>query len=155
MTTSCIRLLLALLVASVAAPALAESEAPDAHAKGTTQTITLDGHDIRPSATTMAHADVVSFVNYSTHPVQVTFIEPSDLEKKIRCGLVHGEKAAPAAPWALFTWKDGKLVGNVPPGQFASVCSLEPGRYAFTAEIIGQRAREGSVLANKGTIEVK
>jgi hypothetical protein len=124
---------------------------------GTTQTITLDGNDIRPSATTMTHADVVSFVNYSTHPVQVTFIEPSDLEKKIRCGLVARQgEGAPTSPWALFTWKDGKLVGNVPPGRFASVCSLEPGSYAFTAEILGQgRVRSGSVLAKKGTIEVK
>ena len=121
---------------------------------GTTQTITLDGNDIRPTATTMAHSDIVSFVNYSMCPVQITFIEPSDLEKKIRCGLMHGkEKGAPAPPWAPFTWKDGKLVGNVPPGQFASVCSFEPGNYAFTAEILGQgRVRSGSVLAKKGTI---
>src|SRR5262249_52631573 len=103
--------------------------------------------------------DILAFVNYSTHPVEVTFTEPSDLEKKIRCGLVHGtEKNAPSAPWALFTWKDGKLVGTLPPGKFASVCSLEPGSYAYTATIIGlgQRARDpGSVLPAKGQIEVK
>ena len=153
MTRSPFRLTLALLVALGAAPALAEHEAADAHAKGTTQTIILDGTDVRPSTTTMSHTDVISFLNYSTHPVQVTFTEPADLEKKIRCGLVHGkEKGAPAAPWALFTWQDGKLVGNVPPGRFASVCSLEPGTYTFVATIVGHGSRSE---VPKGQIVVK
>jgi plastocyanin len=157
MTTASVRLAFAFVLTMGIGLALAEHEDSDAHAKATTRTITLDGNDIRPSTLTMDHGDVVSFVNYSTNPVQVTFTEPSDLEKKIRCGLVHGqEKGAPAAPWALFTFKDGKLVGNVPPGQFASVCSLEPGRYSFTTEIIGLRQRDpGSVLPTKGQIEVK
>ena len=160
MTTSPIRLFLALLLALASRPALAEHEGPDAHSHGATQTITLDGNDIRPSNTTINHGDIISFVNYSTHPVQVTFTEPADLEQKIRCGLVHGAKTkdAPSAPWALFTWTDGKLVGNVPPGRFASVCSLEPGTYSFTAQIVGQSTRaadHASILASKGQIEVK
>ncbi len=159
MTTAPIRLSLAILVALAAAPAFAEHEAPEAHAKGTTQTVILDGTDIRPSTTQMSHADVISFVNYSTHPVQVTFTEPGDLEKKIRCGLVRGsQKTPPSAPWALFTWRNGKLTGNVPPGQFASVCSLEPGSYTFTATRIGHRTgtpAPGSVLTSKGQLIVK
>src|SRR5262245_28700971 len=142
MTTSCVRLALALLVAVGVGSAVAEHEERDAHAKGTTRTVTLDGAEIRPSTTTMDHGDVLSFVNYSTHPIRVTFTEPGDLEKKIRCGLVQGrEKGAPSAPWAVFTWQGKSLVGNVPPGQFASVCSLDPGTYAFTTEIVGQRQR--------------
>src|SRR5258706_12648 len=161
MTTAPIRLLLALALALAATPVLAEHEGPDAHAHGATKTIPLDGHDVRPATTEMGHGDVISFVNYSTHPVQVTFIEPQDLEKRIRCGLVRDAKdnGTPAAPWALFTWTDGKLVGNVPPGQFASVCSLEPGSYAFTAEIIGQRGagggERGGIVPTKGQIQGK
>ena len=159
MTTSSIRLTLAVLLAMGSLPARAEHESPDAHAKATTQTVTLDGNDIRPSSFTMDHSDVISFVNYSTHPVEVTFTEPSDLEKRIRCGLVHGtEKSAPSAPWALFSWQRGTLVGNVPPGRFASVCSLEPGTYAFTATIIGRNSPgspTGSVLPAKGQLIVK
>jgi hypothetical protein len=157
MTTS-IRLWSALCLALVAAPAVAEDEAPAAHARGTSKTITLDGDDIRPSRTTLDHGEVVSFVNYSTQPVQVTFTEPGDLERKIRCGLVGAakEKRA-AAPWALFAWQDGKLLANVPPGQFASICSFDPGTYTFTAASVGQRTRQsgaGSVLPAKGQIEV-
>jgi hypothetical protein len=157
MTTSSVRFALALLVAVGIGSAVAENEELDAHAKANTRTVTLDGTDVRPSTTTMDHGDVVSFLNYSTHPVRVTFTEPSELEKKIRCGLVHGqEKGAPPAPWAIFTWQGGKLVGNVPPGQFASVCSLDPGTYTFTTEIVGQRARDaGGELPAKGRIEVK
>jgi hypothetical protein len=151
MTTSPIRLLLAASLALAVVPAYAEHEGPDAHAHGATQTVVIDGKDIRPSTTTMSHVDVVSFLNYSTHPVRVTFSEPG-VEKRIRCGLVHG-KGKPSAPWALFTWQDGKLVGNVPPGQFASVCSFDPGSYAFTAEVIGHQTR-GAEMA-KGQLEVK
>jgi plastocyanin len=156
MTTASVRLALALFVTVGVGSAVAEHEARDAHAKATTRTVTLDGTDIRPSTTTMDHGDVVSFVNYSTRPIRVTFTEPSDLEKKIRCGLVYGKKkAAPSAPWAIFAWQGGKLVGNVPPGQFASVCSLDPGTYAFTAELAGQRTRDPGALPSKGQIEVK
>ena len=156
------RLPLALALSLAAAPlVLAEHEAPEAHAHGATRTITLDGQDVRPATTEMQHGDVISFVNYSTHPLRVTFTEPKDLEKRIRCGLVHDvkDKGAPSAPWALFTWDGGRLVGTVPPGQFASVCSLEPGAYSFTAEEIGagtaQAGLRSGILPAKGNIEVK
>ena len=157
MTTSSIRIALALLVAVGVGSAVAENEDLDAHAKANTRTVTLDGTDVRPSTTTMNHSDVVSFLNYSTHPIRVTFTEPSDLEKKIRCGLVHGqEKGSRATPWAIFTWQGGKLVGNVPPGQFASVCSLDPGTYTFITESVGPRTRDvAGVLPTKGRIEVE
>jgi len=157
MTTG-IRLPIALALTLAAAPlALAEHEGPEAHAHGATKTITLDGQDIRPSSTEMQNGEVLSFVNYSTHPLRVTFTEPKDLEKHIRCGLVHDVKTPPSAPWALFTWENGKLVGDVPPGQFASVCSLEPGSYSFTTESTGAGRADGrpGTLPVKGTIEVK
>jgi hypothetical protein len=158
MTIRTVRTSLVLVLVLSVTPALAEHEGPGAHAEHATVTVTLDGNDVRPSATRMGHDDVISFVNYSTQPVQVTFTEPADLEKKIRCGLVHGKETKASAPWAVFTWKDGKLTGDVPPGKFASVCSLEPGAYAFTAVKIGRDPRGpagGSVVPTKGTIDVQ
>ena len=156
MTTRCIPFSLAVLLMLASGSVLAEHESPDAHGHHKTQTITLDTQDVRPASTTMDRGDVLSFVNYSTSPMRVTFTEPKDLEAKIRCGLVRDAKAkgTPAAPWALFVWTDGKLVANVPPGQFASVCALEPGQYAFTSETVGQQPQSG-VLPAKGQIEVK
>jgi plastocyanin len=157
MTTRTARIVFALLIAA-GMPARAEHEGPGEHAKHATHTITLDGIDVRPSAVTMDHGDVVGFENYSTHPVQVTFTDPADLQSKIRCGLVHGTAGAPPEPWSVFTWKNGKLTGNIPPGRFASVCSLEPGTYSYTATIISSGARGGGTpgtLEPKGQIVVK
>jgi len=156
MTTRYTHFSLAVLLTLTSGPVFAEHEGPDAHAHHKTQTITLDTRDVRPASTTMEHGDVLSFVNYSTNPMRVTFTEPKDLEAKIRCGLVRDAKAkgTPAAPWALFVWNDGKLVANVPPGQFASVCALAPGQYAVTSETVGQQPQSG-VLPAKGQIEVK
>ncbi|HXJ36817.1 MAG TPA: hypothetical protein VMS22_22500 [Candidatus Eisenbacteria bacterium] len=158
MTIRATRLSLALLLALGAIPAFAEHEGD--HAQHGTQTVTLDGNDVRPSTTNLAHGDVVSFVNYSVHPIKVVFTDPADLKEKIHCGLVKGAggAAADSPPWALFTWENDKLVGTLPPGRFASVCSLEPGAYAFTAMIVGgdhKGAGPGSILPAKGQIVVK
>ena len=106
----------------------------------------------------MDHSDVLMFVNYSTHPVRVTFTEPADLKNRIRCSAVRGaEKDALSAPWALFSWENDKLTATVPPGQFASVCSLEHGSYAFTVAPVdasAQGAASHGLLPAKGEIMV-
>ena len=158
MTTSIRRLVLALSAVLAAGPALAEHESADAHGKGAMHTIVLEQRDVRPSTTKMNHGDVLSFMNLSIAPIQVTFTEPKDLAKHIRCGLVRGKgDDAAAAPWALFSWQGEKLVATVPPGQFASVCSLEPGKYTFTTEPIGgaDASAHGSLLPAKAQIEVQ
>jgi len=158
MTTTISRLVLTLSAVLAVGPAFAEHEAPDAHEKGAMRTIVLEVRDVRPSTTKMSHGDVLSFMNLSIAPIQVTFTEPKDIAKHIRCGLVR-EKAddAPAAPWALFSLQGDKLVATVPPGHFASVCSLEPGRYTFTTEPIvsGDASTRGSLLPAKAEIEVQ
>jgi len=150
--------LFALLLLLDRIPVLAAEEGLEAHAKHNIQTITLDGNDVRPAQASLDHGDVLAFANYSARPVRVIFTEPADLKDKVRCGLVRGnEKHAPAAPWALFTWENEKLSATVPPGQFASVCSLEPGSYTFTATSIetGAQGGSGTKLPGKGQIVVK
>ena len=149
----------ALLLVLDRTPALAAEEGLGAHSKHNIQTITLDGDDVRPSQASLDHGDVLAFANYSARPVRVIFTEPADLKDKVRCGLLPGkEKHAPSAPWALFTWENDKLSATVPPGQFASVCSLEPGSYTFTATSIETAAAQGGPgarLPGKGQIVVK
>jgi hypothetical protein len=148
----------ALLLVLDTTPMLAAEEGLEAHSKHNIQTITLDGNDVRPSQASLSHGDVLAFANYSAHPVRVIFTEPADLKDKIRCSLVRGtEKHAPEAPWALFSWENEKLSATVPPGQFASVCSLEPGSYTFTATSIETAAQggPGTKLPGKGQIVVK
>jgi len=157
MTTRTLRLVLGFVLALGASPTLAEHEDASGHAKHPSQTIVLDGNDVRPSTTRMNQSDVIAFQNYSTIPVQVTFTEPADLEKMIRCGLVteKAETPPPSAPWALFEWRGGKLTATIPPGRFASVCSLEPGTYSFTATPVAHDPRPSGVLPAKGQVVVK
>ena len=141
-------------------PVLAEHEGPEAHAKGTTKTVVLDGNDVRPADLEMAHGDVIAFVNYSTQPIQLTFIEPKDLSSKIRCGLVRERQGEGRTrrPVGALPVAGRQALANVPPGQFASVCAFAPGHYAFTAETVGHKVSAtagGTVLAAKGQIEVR
>ena len=158
MITRSIRLLLTLLLASWPVPVFAD-ESPGAHAHGATKTVVLEDDDVRPASLEMRQGDVISFINYATSPIHVEFTEPKGIADKIRCGLVRDAKAkgSPAAPWALFTWgPDGKLAADVPPGQFASMCSFAPGHYAYTTEQIGHSGGDDSgVLPAKGQIDVK
>ena len=157
-SSSPLRLTLALLLALMSAPALAEHEGPGSHAHGPKKTIVLDNDDIRPSSLQMDHADIVTFENQSTQPMRVVFTDPKDLIDKVRCSAIRNAKdsGTPSAPWALFVWNDGKLSADVPPGQFASVCSLAAGHYAFTATGIGNDpGTQSGVLPSKGQIHVK
>jgi len=158
MTIRTLWLSLGLALALGGSTGLAAEEDPSSHAKHVTHTIVFDGTDIRPSTTQMSQDDVLAFENYSTQPVELTFTEPADLRKKIRCGLVHEKDAPESAPWALFTWQGDKLVASLPPGRFASICALAPGSYAYTASVAGQSPRSGaggSLLPNKGQVVVK
>src|SRR5262249_32956295 len=147
-----------LLLALGSRAVLAEMEGPADHAKHTSRTVALDGNDVRPSQTRMEHNDVLTFVNYSTHPVRITFTEPADLQHRIRCSAIRGaENAAGGAPWAGLWWRNAKGTATVPPGEFASVCSLEHGTYDFTVAPVDAAAQGTSshgLLPAKGQIMV-
>ena len=157
-SSSMLRSMLALLLALASAPALAEHEDGKAHDHGPKKTVVLDNDDIRPSSLEMANGDVLAFENVSTQPMRVVFTDPKDLIDKVRCSAIRNakDKGTPSAPWALFMWTDGKLSADVPPGKFASVCSLTAGHYAFTATGIGNDpGSQSGVLPSKGSIDVK
>ena len=139
-----------------AAPARGEDVG--AHARQTPHAVILGDLDVPPSTTTMGAGDTLVFENYSVHPVRITFTEPADLKERIRCGLVKQKEAEKArAPWQLFAWSDDKLVGTIPPGRFASVCSFREGTYTFVTARLGVEARPagGGGLPPKGEVIVK
>jgi hypothetical protein len=157
LVTTALALALALVLA--AAPALASHEDAAAHGKHPMKVIVLDNGIVRPSPLTLENDEVLEFENHSLHPMVVTFTEPEDLQDKIRCGLVRAtEKEKSQVPWQLFSWQGKKLVASIPPGRFASVCSLAPGNYTFLVSpqnVAVRSAGAGGALPEKGAIVVK
>lgn len=142
--TACI--LLALATAAVAA------EGP--HASHPQRTIIVDNERVQPSALTMKADEVLVFENHSLHPIRITFTDPAKSAEMVRCGLLT-EAADKRPPWGLFDASDGKLTGVVPPGRFASLCALQPGSYAFTAERQGAQGHADEELPTKGQVKVE
>jgi hypothetical protein len=147
--TACLTLVVA------AAPARADEDAA-AHSKHKSQTITVGADEIIPSDTTMAATDVLVFQNQSFNLMRIAFIPPPDLKANIRCGWAT-QDAAQRPPWGLFQFEGDRLVGLLPPGRFASVCSFAPGKYAFLVrkEIVEGGSPTPGTLDTKGTLTVK
>jgi len=145
------------LVLSPAVVAAVE-EPLTAHTQRPPKTVIIDNDRLLPSSLEMDAKDSVVFENFGTRPVSITFTEPTDLRDRIRCRLIHGDpQEHNGAPWQLFTWRDGKLVATVPEGRFASLCSLQPGRYTFLVSRLGSDVSPGggSKPPEKGDITVK
>jgi hypothetical protein len=117
-----------------------------------------DNERISPSALTMNQDERLEFENESGEFMSLVFVEPRDQADKIRCYPIDHTIARPdQAPWLLFDWGPGRrLTANIPPGKFASACSLAPGQYAFVTRRVSRdpRGAEDS-LGTKGTITVK
>jgi len=128
-----------------------------AHTQHAPKTILIDNDHLEPSSVDMSAQDAMLFENHSTRPIAVTFTEPADLRDRIRCGLILGSaKERTRAPWQLFAWQDGKLAATIPPGRFASLCSLQAGNYSFLIARLGPGVNPaGGKLHDKGQITVK
>jgi hypothetical protein len=144
------------LLALAAAPAAADEEV-GGHARHAQKLVILDAERIMPSNLKMDEGDVLVFQNQSSEPMNVTFVDPKDVADKIRCELVRkSDEEQPRAPWLLFQKQGGQVVATIPPGRFASVCSLAPGSYAFTARRSRVKTSDaGGVLQEKGQITVQ
>lgn len=148
-------LALGLLVASGIARG---TEDVHSHANAPHKTIVLDNDRISPEALTMGEDDVLQFENYAPDPMTVLFVEPKEQPGKIHCHLIDAKhEGASKAPWLLFDWNPKQqLTATIPPGRFASLCSLAPGEYVFVTKP-ATRAVSGSAegLGMKGTITVR
>ena len=151
-------LVMMLLALGLVATANADEDAWIDHSKANHKTIIIGKDAILPSKTIMDASDVVEFKNMWSGVLTVTFTEPKDVTAKIRCGLISGKAASAdskAPPWDLFEADAEGLAGSIPPGRFASLCSLAPGEYSFIVEELAFAGDEEGVLPNKGTISVK
>ena len=120
--------------------------------------ILRDDDLISPSALTMSRGDVLEFQNDSGQFLRLVFVEPQDQTDKIRCYPIDHTIARPdQTPWMLFDWGPGRrLTATIPPGTFASECSLAPGQYAFVATRVSRDSRGAEdSLGTKVTITVR
>ena len=130
--------------------ALAASEPIEAHTQYPLKTIVLDATRLTPSEMTAAVGDALVFENHSVRSVRVTFVAPDDAADHVRCGLVRHAGEPPSAPWLLFAREQGKLTATIPPGRFASVCSLQKGTYAYVVMAV-EAAPPGGSAVGPGT----
>jgi len=147
-----------MLAAAVTSGIASASEDVDGRVAAARKVIMRDNERITPSALMMNRGDVLEFENHSGQFMRLVFVEPRDQADKIRCYPIDHTTARPdQAPWLLFDWGPGRrLTATIPPGKFASACSLAPGQYAFVARRVNRdpRAVEDS-LGTKATITVQ
>lgn len=143
-----------LILAVAALPVRADEDAAS-HTKHKSQTITLGEDLIIPSDSTMAAGDVLVFQNQSFNLLRVAFIPPPDLKANVRCDWATQDKEK-RPPWGLFQFEGDRLVGHIPPGRFASVCSFAPGIYSFVVRnAIDELNVTPGTLDIKGSLTVK
>ena len=147
------------MIAAVAWTAPIASATDEVRGRVAVRTIVLQDDDIiTPSAITMHPRDVLEFENDSGRLMKLVFMEPHDQSDKIRCNPIDHTIARPyESPWLLFDWGPGRrLTATMPPGKFASACSLVPGRYTFVATRVSRDPRGGQdSLGTTGTITVQ
>jgi hypothetical protein len=130
------------------------------HANHPQKTIVLMENRISPADLKMDKNDVLGFQNLSLYAMRIKFLEPEHMADAIRCELINPKAGKQGkAPWLLFAWDEKqRLSATIPPGRFASLCSLAPGQYSFVMDRAGGtqaavRAPEGS--GERGTITVQ
>jgi len=147
-----------MLAVAVTSGIASASEDVDGRVAAARKLVMRDDERISPSALTMSHDDVLEFDNESGRFMKLIFVEPQDQTDKIRCYPIDHTIARPyQAPGLLFDWGPGRrLTATMPPGKFASACSLAPGQYTFVAKRVSRDPRGvADSLGTKGTITVQ
>ena len=151
-------IVLMMLAAAVASGMASASEELEGRVRTARKIVMHDDDLISPSALTMNRDDVLEFENDSGKFMRLVFVEPEDQREKVRCQLVDRTIARPGqTPRLVLDWGAGqRLTAIIPPGRFASACSLAPGRYVFVARRVSRDPRGGEdSLGTKGTITVQ
>jgi hypothetical protein len=147
------------VLVALAVPGMAEDERN--HFGGEHKTVRIDIDRVTPTELTMGPGDVLEFENYAFNPMTVQFTDPANQVDKIHCRLAAHDASKPKAgedPWIFFQFNpQGQLTAIIPPGRFASVCSLAPGRYVFVSHQAPRMTTQApsNDLGTKGTITVQ
>jgi len=152
-----VRSILAVVALLLLAVPGARAESAEDHLGKRQRTVQLGNERVVPTDVTLGADEVLTWQNESVHTMQVTFVSPPDIEKKVRCGLLR-MPASQRPPWGVFEFRNGRLTGVVPPGRFASICEFEPGEYTYTVKHLDGEAAAGgksSEVLDKGTVTVK
>jgi hypothetical protein len=124
----------------------------------TTHRITVMDPDlIRPTVLTMRQTDVLEFENHSGYWLQFVVVEPAATDG-IRCRPSVPEGRGPDdARWlSLDLDASRRITATIPPGRYASACSLGPGEYGFVVTPLTRDPRGAhTTFETTGTITVQ
>jgi len=149
---------LVMLAAAVTSRVASASDDVERRAVSARTIVMQDEDRVTPATLRMNRTDVLEFENDSGHIMRIVFVDPPDQADKIRCYLTDHTTARPdQMPWLVFDWGPGRrLTATIPPGKFASACSLASGQYAFvTSRVTRDRRDVLEALGTKGTITVQ
>jgi hypothetical protein len=121
----------------------------------------IDPGLVFPASLKMGQGERVEFANYYSEAIRLVFVEPNDSAEKVRCSLPKKTDATAGGDTvrgrADFTSDPSQhLTVTIPPGRYASACSLTPGRYAFVTQRVGRDPRAPlDMFGQKATISVE
>jgi len=123
------------------------------------RTVMLSAFEIDPPDLSMGRDEVLTFVSTAAQPLRVEFVQPaSGQAQRITCrpSTAAAGRGGEAA-WETFRSNaQGRLVADMPPGEFKSICSLAPGSYVFDVTVIGEQRLPSELgTPRQGTITVK
>jgi hypothetical protein len=159
----CTMTMVALVLALGQTAVVSAGETAKSHSGHPQKMLLVDEDRLAPDDLTMGKEDVLVVFNQSLAPMVFTFTEPKDAPERIHCELIHRDRGKKfnrdEAAWMLFEVQDGQLQASIPPGHFASLCSLDPGQYVYTAsqefDPSGAIGAGGGRLPLKGQITVR
>jgi hypothetical protein len=137
------------------------AEDPSRDARRSHVITVIDPGLVFPTALTMGQGEAVEFANHYSEAIRLVFVEPDDSADKVRCSLPGKPDATGGSDTIRgrpdFTSDSSQhLTVTIPPGRYASACSLTPGRYAFVTQRVGRDPRSPlDMLGEKATISVE
>ena len=135
---------LSIIMLSVLSLSVAASEDESDHAKHKHRFVRITSGSLHPKAQNIGTSEAFGWVNYSSKIARVSF--DKEVASKMLCTTRTSFRLA----------GDRLESGDIQGRQFASLCSLQPGEYAYRVELrSGAGTSAGSSRTLKGTLIVE